>query len=139
MEYRNLNHLMESDIVNEDKVLHRMLEEAYEDVVPEDVNIRLKNQLACKEVMKEKSISFWWLPAVLSTVVAVAGFTISFLLYMIVSMKSADFIMPNLVHLLSTGFIRIELVMALLQIGISWIFTAIGLWKLNFRRRAHLL
>lgn len=139
MEYRNLNHLMESDIVNEDKVLHRMLEEAYEDVVPEDVNIRLKNQLACKEVMKEKSISFWWLPAVLSTVIAVAGFTISFLIYMIISMKSADFIMPNLIHLLSTGFIRVELVMALLQIGISWIFTAIGLWKLNFRRRAHLL
>ena len=70
--------------------LDEMLKAAYsEEKVPEDLNIRLKNQIACREVMKEKSISFWWLPAVLSTILAVAGFSISFLLYMIICLLSS--------------------------------------------------
>ena len=41
-----------------------MLQEAYgRETVPESVNIRLQNRLKCKEVMKETSISVWWLPA----------------------------------------------------------------------------
>ena len=120
--------------------LDEMLKAAYsEEKVPEDLNIRLKNQIACREVMKERSISFWWLPAVLSTILAVAGFSISFLLYMIISMKSTDCIMPNLVHMLSIGFIQIELAAAVFQIAVSWFITVVGLWKLNFRKRAHIL
>ena len=120
--------------------LDEMLKAAYsEEKVPEDLNIRLKIQIACREVMKEKSISFWWLPAVLSTILAVAGFSISFLLYMIISMKSTDCIMPNLVHMLSIGFIQIELATAVFQIAVSWFITVVGLWRLNFRKRAHIL
>ena len=120
--------------------LDEMLKAAYsEEKVPEDLNIRLKNQIACREVMKERSISFWWLPAVLSTILAVAGFSISFLLYMIISMKSTDCIMPNLVHMLSTGFIQIELASAVFQMAVGWFITVVGLWKLNFRKRAHIL
>jgi len=121
--------------------LDEMLKTAYsKERVPEDMNIRLKNQFACKEAMEDKSsISFWWLPAMLSTILAVAGFAISFLVYLIIQMQSADFIMPNLVHLISKGFLHIELIAAVFQIGISWLFTAIGLWKLNFRKRAHIL
>lgn len=119
--------------------LDEMLKAAYsEEKVPEDINIRLRNQIACREVMKEKSISFWWLPAVLSTILAVAGFSMSFLLYVIISMKSTDCIMPNLVHILSTGFIQIELIAAVFQIVVSWLVTVVGLWKLNFRKRAHI-
>ncbi|MCM1178925.1 MAG: hypothetical protein NC347_01615 [Clostridium sp.] len=120
--------------------LDEMLKTAYrKESVPEDVNIRLKNQFACKEAMEDKSISFWWLPAMLSTILAVAGFAASVLAYLLIQMKSADYIMPNLVHLISTGFLHIELAAAVCQIGISWIFTAIGLWKLNFHKRAHIL
>lgn len=119
--------------------LDEMLKAAYsEEKVPEDINIRLRNQIACREVMEEKSISFWWLPAVLSTILAVAGFSMSFLLYVIISMKSTDCIMPNLVHILSTGFIQIELIAAVFQIVVSWLVTVVGLWKLNFRKRAHI-
>lgn len=124
---------------DEDRQLHRMLETAYRmETVPEDVNIRLKNQIACWEMMREKSISFWWLPALASTVIAVAGFAVSVLICLLIQTKSADFIMPNLTRLLCSGWLRIELVAALFQIGSSWIFTAVGLWKLNFRKRAHI-
>lgn len=120
--------------------LDEMLKTAYsKEKVPEGINIRLKNQIACKEAMEDKSISFWWLPAVLSTILAVAGFAISLLVYLMIQMQSADYIMPNLVHLISKSWLHIELTVAVFQIGISWIFTAIGLWKLNFRKRAHIL
>lgn len=120
--------------------LDEMLKTAYsKEKVPEGINIRLKNRIACKEAMEEKSISFWWLPAVLSTILAVAGFAISLFVYLMIQMQSADYIMPNLVHLISKSWLHIELAVAVLQIGISWIFTAIGLWKLNFRKRAHIL
>lgn len=120
--------------------LDEMLKTAYsKEKVPEDINIRLKNQYACRVAMEEKSISFWWLPAMLSTILAVAGLAISLLVYLIIQMKSADYIMPNLVHLISKGLLQMELIVTVFQIGISWVFTAIGLWKLNFRKRAHIL
>ncbi|MDE6434802.1 MAG: hypothetical protein K2L07_11320 [Lachnospiraceae bacterium] len=120
--------------------LDEMLKTAYsKEKVPEDINIRLKNQYACRVAMEEKSISFWWLPAMLSTILAVAGLAISLLVYLIIQMKSADYIMPNLVHLISKGFLQMELMVTVFQIGISWVFTVIGLWKLNFRKRAHIL
>lgn len=123
-----------------DGQLHRMLETAYRTgAVPEDVNIRLKNQIACREMMREKSISFWWLPAVASTVIAVAGLAVSVLIYLLIQMKSADFIMPNLIHMVCSGWLLLHLAAALFQIGSSWIFTVVGLWKLNFRKRAHIL
>lgn len=56
---------MEQHEVDENRI-DNMLRAAYRHgFVPESVNIRLQNQLKCKEAMQEKSISVWWLPAFL--------------------------------------------------------------------------
>lgn len=128
---------MEQQRINENRI-DNMLKQAYRhENVPESVNIRLRNQLKCKEAITEKSISVWWLPALLSTVIAVAGFVIAFILYLIVNL-SGDFIMPNLVHVVSTSFIKLEWIGMAVQIAISWLVTIIGLWKMNFYHNAHI-
>lgn len=115
-----------------------MLQEAYgRETVPESVNIRLQNRLKCKEVMKETSISVWWLPASLSTVLAVAGFVIAFILYLIVNLYG-NYIMPNFVQMISGNFIKLQLIGMTAQIVVSWMMTFIGLWKLNFYQNAHI-
>lgn len=140
MEQNKLSVSEKPDGMDDNRKMHQMLEQAYgREKVPADVKLRLENRLACKEVMKEQSISFWWLPALLSTLIALSGFTISAVLYLIISVKSPDFIMPNLMHLISTGWMHIISLVTICQIGVSWIFTVIGLFKLNFRKRAHIL
>lgn len=128
---------MEQHEVDENRI-DNMLRAAYRHgFVPESVNIRLQNQLKCKEAMQEKSISVWWLPAFFSTVMAVAGFAIAFILYLVINLKES-FIMPNFVHMLSTGFLKLELLGMIIQIVTSWLITVIGLWKMNFYHNAHI-
>ena len=122
----------------DEKRIDSMLKTAYgHGNVPEDVNVRLHNQLKCKEAMNEKSISVWWLPAFLSTVIAIAGFVIAFTLYLVINLNES-FIMPNLVHVISIGFLKLELLGMIIQITISWLVTVIGLWKMNFYHNAHI-
>lgn len=128
---------MEQYEIDENKI-DSMLKTAYGiETVPEGVNVRLRNQLKCKEAMAEKSISVWWLPAFLNTVIAAAGFAVALTFYLVVNV-SGGFIMPNLVHMISTGLIKIEVIAALIQIAVSWIVTIIGLWKMNFYHNAHI-
>lgn len=128
---------MEQHRIDENK-MDCMLREAYgHETVPESVNIRLQNQLKCKEAMKERSISVWWLPASLSTVFAIAGFVIACILYLIVNLYG-NFIMPNVVQMISGSFIKLELIGMIAQIMVSWIVTFIGLWKMNFYQNAHI-
>ncbi|MDO5156027.1 MAG: hypothetical protein Q4D51_08675 [Eubacteriales bacterium] len=106
--------------------------------VPDGVNIRLKNQIACKASMQEKSISFWWLPATISTFLMIAFCGMTGWLYVILELKKDWFLMPNLTHLLSKGFVYVVCAMALGHILVSWLFTVIIMWKLNFRKKAHI-
>lgn len=128
---------MEQHEIDENRI-DSMLKAAYgHGIVPEGVNVRLYNQLKCKAVMQEKSISVWWLPAFLSTVIAVVGFIIVFMLYLVINLNES-FIMPNLVHMISTGFLKLKLLGMIIQITISWVVTVIGLWKMNFYHNAHI-
>ena len=68
--------------------LEQMLRQAYStECVPEETNIRLYNQLACRRVMASGRVSFWWLPATISTVVSAALAIILCLLYVIINIK----------------------------------------------------
>lgn len=128
---------MEQLKTNENKI-DRMLEAVYgHGHVPQGVNVRLQNRLKCKSVIQGNSISVWWLPAFLSTVMAVAGFVITFTLYLVVNLDEF-FIMPNLVHMISNGLLKMQLIGMIIQITASWLITVIGLWKMNFYYNAHI-
>ena len=122
----------------DEKTIDCMLRQAYgQETVPEGVNIRLQNQLKCKEVMKGKSISVWWLPASLSTVLAIAGFVMACIVYLIVNLYG-NFVMPNFAQMISGSLIKLELFGMITQIVVSWTITFIGLWKMNFYQSAHI-
>lgn len=128
-----------NSIISEDR-FEQMMRDAYQsENVPTDVNIRLQNQLKCKEVMQEGKVSFWWMPALLSTVIAVATFAMALLIYVIIGVNKEVFVMPNLLHAVTTGWLKIQFIATCLQIVISWVATFVGLWKMNFYQSAHIL
>lgn len=117
--------------------LEQMLRQAYStECVPEETNIRLYNQLACRRVMASGRVSFWWLPATISTVVSAAFAIILCLLYVIINIKGADFWMPNLLQLISETWLRIHLAAIAMETMASWIITFLGVWKGNLVRSA---
>lgn len=119
--------------------LDNMLQKAYQkDSVPEDVNIRLRNQMKCREVMGESRISFWWLPATISTVISAATGLILVVLYFAFTVAGTESWMPNLVSHISSFWLNINLAVLLFEVALSWIITFIGLWKCNFRKSARI-
>lgn len=119
--------------------LESMLQSAYQkDSVPEDVNIRLRNQIKCQEVMGESKISFWWLPATVSTVISAATGLILVVLYFAFTVAGNESWMPNLVSHISSAWLNINLAVLLFEVALSWIVTFIGLWKGNFRKSARI-
>ena len=120
--------------------LDRMLWQAYQsDGVPEAVNTRLKNQLACKQVMANNSPSFWWLPAAISTVVSAAFGVILCLIYVLVNIWGADSWMPNLLQFISGAWLKIHVAALILEVMVSWIVTIVSMWKGNLVRSAKIL
>lgn len=125
--------------VQSEEALGRMLKALYAgETAPRDVNIRLQNQIKCKEVMEESGLHIWWLPASLSTIIAAAGIGISVLLYCIVNLVGMDATMPYLLQFVTGGFLKIHLALAACQVIASWLITLVGLWKLNFYQSARL-
>lgn len=137
-EYQKKQHEIEQSKLRPD-TLEQLLKEAYStQPVPEDVNIRLKNQLACQSVMGTNRISFWWLPATISTIVSIAFAIILCLLYVIINIKGEGFWMPNLLRLISETWLKIHLTAIALEVAVSWIITFLGIWKGNLVRSAKL-
>ncbi len=129
---------MEQDIQREEE-LDAMLKELYVGAsVPKDINIRLHNQIKCKEAMKEADVSVWWLPASLNTVFAVFGAVILILFYYIVNLAGVDSTMPNLLRFVTGCFMKVQLVLIAGQVVIGWFLTFVSLWKLNFYQSAKL-
>lgn len=130
----------ETEYLKETDHLESMLQAAYpKDNVPKDVNIRLQNQIKCKEVMGENKVSFWWLPATLSTILSLAISLIVIVLYCILEIKGADSWMPNLVSHISTFWLKLNLIVLVSEVALSWFITIVGLWKGNFRKSAKIL
>ncbi|MCM1159457.1 MAG: hypothetical protein NC300_12090 [Bacteroidales bacterium] len=120
-------------------ILDEMLQNAYAlDDVPAEVNIRLKNQLACKAIVDTGRVSFWWLPATISTVVSSLFGIMLCLIYTIVNIKGADFWMPNLLQMISGAWLKLHLAAITFEIAISWVVTFLGMWKGNLVKSAKL-
>lgn len=123
----------------EENELEQLLQSAYAiDGVPKEVNIRLKNQLACQKAMEESRVSLWWLPAAAGTVVSIAFGLILFLAYVIINIKSDSFWMPNLLQLVSAFWLKLHLAFLAAEIIISWIVTILGVWKGNLVQGARI-
>ena len=119
--------------------LEQLLQSAYaKESVPEEVNIRLKNQLAKRQAMEESRFSLWWLPATAGTVISVAVGLILFLTYVIINIKSDGFWMPNLLQLVSGLWLKFHLAFLVVEIAISWIVTFVGVWKGNLVQGARI-
>lgn len=127
------NRKMDSDIMEE------MLKTVYSmDGVPEEVNIRLRNQLARQKITGTGRFSFWWLPATVSTVISAVFSIIFCLLYVIINIKGADFWMPNLLQFVSETWLKLHLTALVLEILLSWMITFLCIWKGNLFRSAKL-
>lgn len=123
----------------EQNELEQLLQNAYaKEGVPQEVNIRLKNQLARKQAMEESRVSLWWLPAAAGTVVSVAFGLILFLAYVIINIKGESFWMPNLLQLVSEVWLKLHLIFLATEIVISWIVTFVGVWKGNLVQGARI-
>lgn len=123
----------------ESDFMEQMLLQAYAiEKVPDEVNIRLKNQLACQQVIDRKGLSFWWLPATISTIVSMVIAIILCLLYVIINIESLGFWMPNLLQRLSEAWLKFHLIALVFEITASWIVTFFGVWKGNLVRNARL-
>lgn len=120
--------------------IEEMLQSAYfTQGVPEKVNIRLKNQIACRQAVEKSSVSFWWLPATVSTVISVAAGIIIYMIYVLVNIKGAYFFMPNLLQLISETWLKLHLAAVISEIILSWLLTFICIWKGSLVQRAKLL
>lgn len=106
--------------------------------VPEEWNIRLKNQFINQPSVRNKSVSLWWLPAVTFTVVSAGLAVITFLLYILMCIGGAFSCMPNLLQRISDAWLMIHLAALALEMLISWIVTLVGVWKGDLVRNARL-
>lgn len=104
--------------------------------VPENVTLRLKNQLACRKVTDTDKASLWWLPATISTVLCTAFSIICCIIYCIINIQGAASWMPNLLQAVSGIWLKIHLAALVLDIAVSWIITFVGIWKGNLFRGA---
>ena len=104
--------------------------------VPENVAIRLENQLACRRVMDTDKVSLWWLPATISTVLCAAFSIIYCIIYCILNIRGAASWIPNLLQAVSGIWLKIHLTALVLDIAVSWIITFVGIWKGNLFRGA---
>lgn len=138
-EFQKKQHKVQQSNLSTDTLEHLLQEAYFEETVPEDVNIRLKNQLTCHRVMGTNRISSWWLPATVSTVVSAAFAMILCLLYIIINIKGENFLMPNLLRLLSETWLKIHLAVIAFEIALSWIITIFCIWKGNLVRSAKIL
>lgn len=106
--------------------------------VPEEWNIRLKNQLASRQTVRGKGVSLWWLPAVTATVVSGAAAVIFFLCYVLMNIGGASSWMPNLLQRISDVWLTLHLAVLATEIVISWVITLVGVWKGDLVRNARL-
>ncbi len=119
--------------------ISRMLQNAYSTgEVPLEVNIRLKNRIACQQAAGEGRISFWWLPAAVSTVISAAGGCLIYMVYVLVNIQGADFCMPNLLEFISGTWLKLHLAVVMSEMVLSWIFTFICIWKGSLVQRARM-
>lgn len=132
------NHVQKNREISVD-IMEDMFKAAYcMDGVPDEVNIRLKNQLACQRAAGTGRFSFWWLPATVGTVISAAFSIILCLIYVLINIKGADFWMPNLLQLASETWLKLHLAALASEILISWIITFLCIWKGNLIRSAKL-
>ena len=140
MEQRQGSEAVRGDVQEENtgqEQISLMLQKAYsKGVVPQEVNIRLKNRIACQQAAGKGKISFWWLPAVVSTVISAAGGCLIYMVYVLVNIKGADFCMPNLLEFISGTWLKLHFAVLMSEMVLSWIFTFICIWKGSLVQRA---
>ncbi len=120
--------------------LEEMLHALYPaEPVPQDVKIRLQNRLMCQRVMETESVSFWWLPATVMTVVCFAMAVLFIMSYALLNINGDVTWMPNLLQRVSEFWLKANLVMLGVEVFASWLFTIIGVWKGNLVKSAKLL
>ena len=124
----------------DDNTFEQLLLSAYsQDVVSNDMKVRLKNRLDCQRVMRTDSVSFWWLPATLATIVSFALAGILCVVYVVVNINGAHSWMPNLLQLVSEIWLKMHLAVIALEVIVSWLVTILGVWKGNLVKNARIM
>ena len=118
-------------------MIEDMLQSAYaKESVPDEVNERLKRELAKR---KEKPpVSLWWMPATAYTVISAALGLILCLVYLVVNIQGSRWLMPNLLQLISEYWLKLNLIFIVLGTAVSWIVTFVGVWKGNLIQGARI-
>lgn len=124
----------------DDNTFEQLLLSAYsQEVVLNDMKVRLKNRLDCQRVMRTDSVSFWWLPATLATIISFALAGILCVVYVVVNINGARSWMPNLLQLVSEIWLKIHLAVIVLEVIVSWLVTILGVWKGNLVKSARIM
>ena len=124
----------------DDNTFEQLLLSAYsQEVVSNDMKVRLKNRLDCQRVMRTDSVSFWWLPATLATIISFALAGILCVVYVVVNINGAWSWMPNLLQLVSEIWLKIHLAVIVLEVIVSWLVTILGVWKGNLVKSARIM
>ena len=124
----------------DDNTFEQLLLSAYsQEVVSNDMKVRLKNRLDCQRVMRTDSVSFWWLPATLATIISFALAGILCVVYVVVNINGARSWMPNLLQLVSEIWLKIHLAVIVLEVIVSWLVTILGVWKGNLVKSARIM
>ncbi|MBQ4057640.1 MAG: hypothetical protein IJD40_01765 [Lachnospiraceae bacterium] len=124
----------------DDNTFEQLLLSAYsQEVVSNDMKVRLKNRLDCQRVMRTDSVSFWWLPATLATIISFALAGILCVVYVVVNINGACSWMPNLLQLVSEIWLKIHLAVIVLEVIVSWLVTILGVWKGNLVKSARIM
>lgn len=130
---------IQGEVFNEDALEH-LLQSAYsQEVVSGDMKVRLKNRLECQKVMRSDSVSFWWLPATLATVISFALAAFLCVVYVVVNINGAHSWMPNLLQMVSEIWLKFHLAMIILEVIVSWVVTILGVWKGNLVKSARIM
>ena len=120
--------------------MDQMLQSIYtEETAPQDMKIRLQNRLACQKAMESGRVSFWWLPATIMTVVSFAFAALLLLFYVMVNLTGSFSWMPNLLQLVSGVWLKLHLLVIVVEVLVSWTFTLIGVWKGNLVKSARMM
>lgn len=120
--------------------MEQLLQSAYsQEVVPNDMKVRLKNRLECQKAMETGSVSLWWLPATVATVISFAVAAFLCVIYVVVNINGAHSWMPNLLQFVSEVWLKFNLAMVALEVTISWIVTLLGVWKGNLVKSARII
>ncbi len=127
---KNSRSLKESTIkVNEEHLNDSLDDNLYavfeNDNVPDNLNITLKNRLDHAASLSKRKIELWWMPAVINTVIALAGVVLSIVLYFMLRIGGSYTIIPNIINRISVLGFKMVIILACADMLLGWLSTAI--------------